>query len=256
MTLSGGKARREEPFFWWGPGWNPPPRRTLRELLVAETLDLRTASYLWCALYRRCSLAVVAGASGAGKSTLLAALLDFLPAATTPIHVRGCYETFAFRADPHVDPNHTALLANEVSPHLPVYLWGPGVATFLACRRDGYQLLTTAHAANAQEFVVMLAGSPLRLAPGQIAAIEFVTALAAPAAKGEAPRVVGLWRMAATQAGIALDPPPERSNISQEGENGAWFPAEELRAREYALGQLRAGRIEVLPPLPILPDGT
>jgi hypothetical protein len=146
-----GRARRigsassyTEPFWWWGPGWSTPVPRGIDELMRDETIDSWTAANLWAALARRRSLAVVAGASGVGKTTLLTALLDFLPPETRRIYPRGCFETFTFLSDPAPVAAETALLINEISPHLPVYLWGPAVGRMLKAADRGYTVLATA----------------------------------------------------------------------------------------------------------------
>jgi hypothetical protein len=104
---------------------------------------------------------VAAGPSGAGKTTVLTALLDHLPTATTRVYVRGCYEPFDFLD--HTDPATTALLVNEISPHLPIYLWGPGLRRTLHAVAEGYQLGATAHATSVEDFVYSLSAYPLRL---------------------------------------------------------------------------------------------
>ena len=96
--------RYEEPFAWWGPGWQAPAPRDIADLLRDETIDAWTAANLWAALARRQSLAVVAGESEVGKTTLLTALLDFLPPNTRRVYLRGCFETFAFLVGPGNQP--------------------------------------------------------------------------------------------------------------------------------------------------------
>jgi type IV secretory pathway ATPase VirB11/archaellum biosynthesis ATPase len=156
-------ARYEEPFAWWGPGWPAPAPRGIDDLLRDESIDSWTAANLWAALARRYSLVVVAGASGVGKTTLLTALLEFLPPGTRRVYLRGCFETFAFLSDPTIDPHETALLINEISPHLPVYLWGPAVGRILEAPERGFQLLATAHANSVLDLVGALTGSPLHI---------------------------------------------------------------------------------------------
>jgi energy-coupling factor transporter ATP-binding protein EcfA2 len=138
-------------------------------------LTAESAALLWVLLERRASLVVAAGPSGAGKTTLLTALLDFLPAGTRRIYVRGCYEPFDFLGS--TDPETSALLVNELSPHLPIYLWGPGVRKALEAVHDGYQLMATAHALSVDEFVYSLAGYPLRIPAAEIAAVDLLVLL-------------------------------------------------------------------------------
>jgi energy-coupling factor transporter ATP-binding protein EcfA2 len=138
-------------------------------------LTAEGAALLGALLERRASIVVAAGPSGAGKTTLLTALLDLLPAGTRRVYVRGCYEPFDFLGA--TEPRTAALLVNELSPHLPIYLWGPGVRRVLAAAGTGYQLAATAHATSVDEFVYGLAGYPLRVPAAEIAAIEVLVLL-------------------------------------------------------------------------------
>jgi hypothetical protein len=165
----------DEPFGWWGPLWSSPAPLSVGDLIREDILTTETAALVWTLLERRASMVVAAGPSGAGKTTLLTALLDFLPAGTRRIYVRGCYEPFDFFET--TDPRTSALLVNEVSPHLPIYLWGPGVRRVLGAVHAGYQLLATAHATSVDEFVYGLAGYPLRIPAAEIAAIDLLVLL-------------------------------------------------------------------------------
>lgn len=255
MSAAGRGSNSDEPFFWWGPGWDRSQPRTLRELLIGETIDVWTAAQVWCGLSRRRSLVVIAGPSGSGKTTLLTALLEMLPVDTRRIYVRGSYETFSFLDDPTIDPRRTALLVNELSPHLPVYLWGPGVERLLRAGQQGYMLLATAHAHSAIEFVASLAGSPLRIAPELIARFEDVVALDSADRSGGSCRVTGLWRLVARRGGVELAAPPTR-DISQQLNSASatwqapdepWFPRAEVEHRIDLLESYRDGAISALP---------
>ena len=238
----------DEPFHWWGPGWDAPPVPSIGDLLRDGTIDSGTAAVLWSALARRRSLAVIAGPSGAGKTMVLTALLAFLPANTRRIYLRGCFETFAFLSDPAIDPAQTALLINEISPHLPVYLWGPAVAGVLEAADVGFALLATAHAASVPEFVATMTGSPLRIAAPRVAAFEFVVALEKSAASEGGHRVGGLWRLSRTRDGVSIVAAAPHG-IPQESPP-LWFPERELQQRRRQLIDLRDGRLDRLPPLP------
>lgn len=172
-----GKASYDAPFTWWGPTWAPPVSRSIADLILEGTLTPVAAGLLWTLLARRASVLVAAGPSGAGKTTLLTALLEFLPAGTSRIYVRGCYEPFRFMADPTVKPDHTALLVNEISPHLPSYLWGPGVRRLLAAKGAGFQIAATAHATGVEDLVGSLSGYPLRIPPAEVAAFDLIVLL-------------------------------------------------------------------------------
>ena len=56
--------RYDEPFFWWGPGWDTPDTRGVRDLLRDGTIDPWTAAQLWAGLARRRSVVVVAETGG------------------------------------------------------------------------------------------------------------------------------------------------------------------------------------------------
>jgi energy-coupling factor transporter ATP-binding protein EcfA2 len=220
-----------------------------------ETIDSWTAGNLWAALARRRSLAVVAGASGVGKTTLLTALLDFLPSPTRRIYLRGCFETFTFMSDSTIIAGETALLINEISPHLPVYLWGPAVSRVLGAAQQGFALLATAHADSVHDLVGALTGSPLHVPVAQTAAFEFVVILERHEASRSGRRVRGVWRLQPTRDGVAIaqmPPAPTLHNISQKpisshSEPQTWFPSQELAHRQRALEELRDRRITRLP---------
>jgi hypothetical protein len=244
------KPRYEEPFFWWGPGWERPPTRSIRDLLRDETIDAWTAAQLWAALARRRSVVVVAEPSGAGKTTLLTALLEFLPAGTRRLYLRGCYEAFSFLSDRHVDPHTSALLINEISPYLPVYLWGPAVGQALAAGQGGFTLLATAHAASIPAFVGLLTGSPLRIPARQVAALQYVVILAPSTRAASRRRVTGLWRLHATPAGVGFEAAPMLAPLADVSPDTLWFPKGELCARFELLRDLAECRLTSLPVVP------
>ena len=198
--------RYEEPFAWWGPGWQAPAPRGIADLLRDETIDSWSAANLWAALARRQSLAVVAGGSGVGKTTLLTALLDFLPPGTRRVYLRGCFETFAFLSDSTINPRGTGLMINEISPHLPVYLWGPAVGRVLEAAQRGFMLLATAHADSVHDLVRALTGSPLHIRAAQVAALELVVVLERDEEKQSGRRVRELWRLEPIRDGVTIAP--------------------------------------------------
>ena len=256
--------RYEKPFAWWGPGWQVREPRDIAGLLRDGTIDSWTASNLWAALARRRSLVVVAGESEVGKSTLLGALLDFLPPATRRVYPRGCFESFAFLADPAIDPSQTALLINEISPHLPVYLWGPAVGRVLEAAQRGFTLLATAHADSVHGFVAALTGSPLRIPVAQAAAFEFVVVMERDVANMSGRRVRGVWRLERTRAGVEFaeiaGPPLSLRDISNETPelntlSSTLFPYQELVRRQRTLDDLRERRDTPLPLASLFPNG-
>lgn len=165
-----GQGRRpyEEPFYWWGPGWVRAEAIPAHDLVSQEVISAEAMALLGLLIGQRASCIVAAGPSGAGKTTLLTSLLAFVPRDTRLVYVRGAYESFDFVRE--TDPETSALLVNELSPHLPVYLWGPGARTVFSLAERGYQLLATAHASSVEDLIYQLAAYPLRLPASAIAA--------------------------------------------------------------------------------------
>src|SRR5690606_18836160 len=120
------------------------------------------------------SLVVAAGPRGVGKTTLLTALLAGYPEGSRHVYLRGCYESFAFLDDPSVVPSNSLLLVNELSSHLPVYLWGVGVRRLFQAAHQGYTFAATAHATAIEDLIGMLAGYPLQTTVAELASINLV----------------------------------------------------------------------------------
>lgn len=174
-----------EPYGWWGLGWDVPDPLSIVDLLAAGNFDARTAAILWLAIESRASLIIAAHPASAGKTTTLTALSDFLPPDTTRIYLRGGQETFAWQG--HADPARSYLLCNEISPHLPVYLWGMGVTRLFAAVEDGFGFGATMHADSVAEVVATLLNLPLSVTPRAIAHLELILTLAVDRA-GDSPR--------------------------------------------------------------------
>ena len=169
-----------------------------------NAIEVECAAKVWAALAQRRSLTVIGGPSGLGKSTMLGSFLPALPQGSHRVYLRGCYETFAFLDDPDLPPAATALLVNEISPHLPIYLWGPAVKRTLAAGENGYQILATAHGRSVVEFAATLTGSPLRIPAPMLAAIGLV-ALLEPVASASGRRVTELWQLSTARNGVSID---------------------------------------------------
>jgi hypothetical protein len=161
-----------EPFGWWGPAWSPPAPASLDDLVAGGMLSDDLAATLITLVGRRASIVVAAEPSGAGKTTFLTALLDHLPAGTTRVYIRGCYELFNFLDE--TNSATTALLVNEISPHLPIYLWGPGVRRTFEAVKSGYQLAATAHARSIEDFIYSLTSYPLRISSDLLRAVDLL----------------------------------------------------------------------------------
>jgi len=176
-TWGAAAVGREQPAAagWWGPVWSRAHPRSVVELLRDGTLDAATAAVLWTVIATRSSLIVAAGPSGAGKTTVLTALLDCLPPASERIYLRGRYESFAWEEG--AEAAKSVLLVNEISPHLPIYLWDGGVRRLIDAADRGFQVLATAHATTVEELAFSLAGYPTRIRTPDLAALGVVAFL-------------------------------------------------------------------------------
>jgi len=164
-----GERPYHRPFGWWGGHgwWHPPEPLSLVELLQARTLDPLLAGLLWVALERKASLLVASGPPMAGKTTLLTALVDLLPPHYETVYTHGWREDFAFLAE--TDPARTYILVNEISDHLPVYLWGPAVARLFSALERGYSLGATMHAEDPRSAFAQLTEPPNGVPPERVA---------------------------------------------------------------------------------------
>lgn len=258
-----GPIAYDEPFAWWGPVWQTPPRRSVLDLVRDGTLPISWAAALWALLARRASIVVAAGPRGAGKTTVLTALLDLYPAETRRIYLRGCYEPFLFLDQPRGERERSLILVNEISAHLPVYLWGPGVARALAAIGQGYALAATAHASDAAGFVGSLVGYPLRVPPSVLAGVDLLVLLGG-GEGGPGGRIESIWMVGRGRGiepggnGLRLEPlatdrdrAPDISLVIQKwshtGTEAGLEIRDELRGRTAFLEELRgrgAGTVE------------
>ncbi len=164
------------PADWWGRyGARATGDLSLVDLVRLGSLDAATAAFLWIALEQRASVIVAAREHGAGKTTLLTALADLLPEGTTCYYLRGWYERFAFASE--LDPEKTYLLVNEISDHLPIYLWGKGVRRLFALLAGGWRLGATVHAQGADEVLALLNSFPLEVPVEHLVALDLVVTL-------------------------------------------------------------------------------
>jgi hypothetical protein len=165
----------EEPFHWWGWHWYPSVPLSIVQLIEARSLDSRLAALLWMFMERKASIIVAAEPPSAGKTTTLTALVDLLPVKTKLVFTQGLYEDFGFA---HLYPaDGCYLLCNEISPDLPVYMWGRKVADLFSLLREGYALGTTMHASTAQGVLRMLAGPPNFVPSEHLAQIQLIVCL-------------------------------------------------------------------------------
>jgi hypothetical protein len=144
-------------------------------LIERGALDVQLGAFLSLAIEARASLIVVAEPHEAGKTTLLTALLDFLPDSIEPIYLRGWYERFSFLDT--LAPDSVYVLCNEISSHLPTYLWGRGVRRAFEAAATGYPLATTMHATGARDALEQLSSYPLEVPLEHLTAIDLVVTI-------------------------------------------------------------------------------
>jgi hypothetical protein len=144
---------------------------SMTELIEARNMDARTAALCGMVLAAHGSMLIAAEQPHSGKTTTLTALLDFLPNRTKRVFLRGWVETFDYVRQTR--PEDTILLGNELSSHLPVYLWGPKAVRVFETLRSGYAFGSTLHADSAAEAVTQLTGE-LGVLPADLARVDLL----------------------------------------------------------------------------------
>ena len=147
------------------------------QIIDAGSTDTRLMALLWAMLSRRASIIVAAEPPMAGKTTTLTALLDLLPADTKRVYLRGHYEDFSFARDPEADPKNTYVLANEMSDHLAVYLWGSRIYKTFELIESGYAIGSTMHAETVDDVIAILDSDPLNVPAKWISRLTLVVNL-------------------------------------------------------------------------------
>ncbi|HUF06890.1 MAG TPA: hypothetical protein VMP86_05835 [Candidatus Binatia bacterium] len=149
MTLSREQWAARFPDGWWGYHWALPRPMSAVELIGTPTIDSRLMAILWAVVSRRRSVMLSSEAPQAGKTTALSALVDFLPPDTTGIFVRGWWEEYDWIEE--IEPGTGYLLINEMSDHLPIYVWGRAARGALMLAGKGWGLGATMHADSLPE---------------------------------------------------------------------------------------------------------
>ncbi len=142
---------------WWGYHWAPPQPMSAVELIGTPAFDSRLMATLWAVVSRRRSVMLSSEAPQAGKTTALSALVDFLPDDTTGIFVRGWWEEYDWLDE--IEPGTGYLLINEMSDHLPIYVWGRAARGALMLAGKGWGLGGTMHADSLPEALDSLRSS-------------------------------------------------------------------------------------------------
>ena len=140
--------------------WHYESRRplSLTQIIALGSIDAESAALIWLLLEHGASLTVAGPAdptAGVGKTTTLNALLQFLPEGTALAYMSGMYENFAFTRLADIDPANTYALCNEVSDHLPIYMWGRIARRYLSLPARGYHVATSVHADTIQDVIDM-----------------------------------------------------------------------------------------------------
>jgi type IV secretory pathway ATPase VirB11/archaellum biosynthesis ATPase len=132
---------------WWGTLRGEP--LTVADLVARSTLTPPAAATLGWTIQHGVSLFVAAGPPGAGKSTVANALLEFLPDDAQVYVTSGGRDRLQLPSTS--GPRY--LLINELSAHMPMYLYGPAASRAFELLRDGVRMIGTLHARSAAEAV-------------------------------------------------------------------------------------------------------
>jgi hypothetical protein len=158
--------------------WHYESRRPLSmaQIIALKSVDAKTVALIWLLLEHGASITVAGPTDpqpGIGKTTTLNALLQFLPEGTAIAYMSGMYENFAFTRLPDVKPARTYALCNEVSDHLPIYMWGRVARRYLMLPHQGYHIATSVHADTIDD-VVKMYRDDLRLKPEDVRRLGLV----------------------------------------------------------------------------------
>lgn len=152
--------------------WHYDSRRPLSmaQIIAQGSVNAQTVALAWLLLEHGASLTVAGPTDpqpGIGKTTTLNALLQFLPENTALAYMSGMYENFDFTQLPDIDPARTYALCNEVSNHLPIYMWGRIARRFLTLPAKGYHVATSVHADTIDDVLNMYL-QDIRLMPQDV----------------------------------------------------------------------------------------
>jgi len=142
--------------YWWH--YDSRRQLSMAQIIALDSVDVKTVALVWLILEHGASLTVAGPTDpqpGIGKTTTLNALLQFLPEGTALAYMYGLYEDFAFTQLPDIDPASTYALCNEVSDHLPIYMWGRVARRYLTLPARGYHIATSVHADTIDDVIHM-----------------------------------------------------------------------------------------------------
>lgn len=141
---------------WWGYHWSLPRPMSAVEIVESGSLDARLMATLWTVVSRRRGVMLASEAPMAGKTTTLSALVDFLPSGTVGVFLRGWGGNFDWTDE--IGPDGGYVLVNEMSDHLPIYVWGRNAHGALRLAGRGYGMGATMHADSLDEALALLRG--------------------------------------------------------------------------------------------------
>jgi hypothetical protein len=145
---------RRFPEGWWGYHWSLPQPMSAVEIVRSGSVDARLMAVLWAVMARRRGVMLASEAPQAGKTTTLSALVDFLPDHTVGVFLRGWAQDMGWTDE--IGPDRGFLLVNELSDHLPIYVWGPNARAALHLAGSGYGFGGTMHADSLDEALACL----------------------------------------------------------------------------------------------------
>lgn len=145
---------RRFPEGWWGYHWSLPRPMSAVEIVQTGSLDARLMAAVWAVMARRRGLMLASEAPQAGKTTTLSAAIDFLPDATVGVFLRGWSQDMSWTDE--IGPERGVVLVNEMSDHLPIYVWGANARAALKLAASGYGFGGTMHADSLDEAVACL----------------------------------------------------------------------------------------------------
>lgn len=160
--------------YWWH--YDSRRQLSVAQIIALGSVNAKTAALAWLIMEHGASLTLAGPTDpqpGIGKTTTLNALLQFVPEGTALAYMSGMYEDFAFTQLPDIDPARTYALCNEVSDHLPIYMWGRVARRYLALPAKGYHIATSVHADTVDDVIYMYQHD-LRLGVEDVRRLELV----------------------------------------------------------------------------------
>lgn len=154
-------------FYWHYESRQP---LSVAQIIALGSVDPKTVALVWLLLEQGASLTVAGPTDpqpGVGKTTTLNALLQFLPADSALAYMSGMYETFGFMSQKDIPVEQIYAVCNEVSDHLPIYMWGRVARYYLRLPKKGYHIATSVHADTIDD-VVQLYRDDVGIAPEEV----------------------------------------------------------------------------------------